>query len=101
MAKRVIIVALTFVPVVTILAVLVGIGMNPINSVEGVMSKYDSLKYWAKVKARTIHKYHRCARIIKAGDLYYREKIDFVNPPPGYVFAELCQQCGEQANDAV
>jgi hypothetical protein len=59
-----------------------------------MMSKYDSLKYWAKVKARTSHNCEKCGAIINKGDLYYKEKIDYGNPPPGFHFGELCEKCG-------
>lgn len=60
------------------------------------MRKYDSLKYWAKVKARIPHRCQRCNEFIDKGEYYYKEKIDFVNPPPGLIFGELCQKCGEE-----
>lgn len=46
------------------------------------MSKYNSLKYWAKVKARVPHHCQICGAIINKGEFYYKEKIDFVNPSP-------------------
>ena len=60
------------------------------------MSKYNNLKYWAKVKARVPHHCQNCGAIINKGEFYYREKIDFVNPPPGFDFKELCKKCGEE-----
>jgi len=59
------------------------------------MSKYDSLKYWAKTKARISHRCQRCGAIVNKGEFYYKEKIDFVNPPPGLHFGELCEKCGK------
>ena len=59
-----------------------------------IMSKYDNLKYWAKVRARIPHKCQKCRATINKGDLYYKEKIDFGNPPPGFYFGELCEKCG-------
>jgi hypothetical protein len=58
------------------------------------MSKYDDLKYWAKVKARVTHRCEKCEAIINNGDFYYKEKIDSVNPPPGFALGELCEKCG-------
>ena len=57
------------------------------------MGKYDGLKYWARVP----HRCQRCGTVIDNGEYYYKEKIDFVKPPPGLVFRELCQKCGEEA----
>jgi hypothetical protein len=59
------------------------------------MSKYDNLKYWAKVKARAPHRCQQCNTLIEKGEFYYKEKVDFVNPPPGFVLGELCQKCGD------
>jgi hypothetical protein len=53
------------------------------------MGKYDSLKYWAKVKARVPHRCQRCGAMIDKGEFYYKEKIDFVRPPPG-LFLGIC-----------
>ena len=58
------------------------------------MIKYDSLKYWAKVKARVPHKCQKCKASIGKGEYYYKEKIDFVNAP-SLVLGELCLRCGE------
>lgn len=46
------------------------------------MGKYDSQKYWAKVKARVPHRCQRCGIVSDKGEYYYKEKIDFVSPPP-------------------
>jgi hypothetical protein len=58
------------------------------------MSKYDGLKYWAKVKARVPHLCQKCGASINKGDLYFKEKVDFVNTPPGLALGELCEKCG-------
>lgn len=60
------------------------------------MSKYEGLKYWSRVKARVPHRCQRCGAQIGRGELYYKEKIDFVRPPPGLMFDELCEKCGEE-----
>lgn len=57
------------------------------------MNKYDDLKYWAKVKSRVTHRCEKCGLSINKGDFYFKEKIDFVNPPPGLVLEELCEKC--------
>ena len=59
------------------------------------MGKYDSLKYWAKVKARVPHRCQQCNALIEKGEFYYKERIDLVSPPPGFVFGELCHRCGD------
>lgn len=61
------------------------------------MVKYDSLKYWAKVRARVPHRCQRCGTVIGKGEYYYKEKLDFVSSPPGLVFGELCEKCGKDA----
>jgi len=60
------------------------------------MSKYESLKYWVKIKARVPHCCQKCGVTINKGEFYYKEKIDFVKPPPGLVFRELCEKCGHE-----
>ncbi len=60
------------------------------------MSKYDNLKYWAKIKARKPHHCQECGAVIDKAEYYYKEKIDFVNTPPGFVLKELCLKCGER-----
>jgi len=62
---------------------------------ERTISKYDSLKYWAKIKARVLHRCQRCEAIVNEGEFYYKQKINFVNPPPGFALGELCERCGE------
>ena len=59
------------------------------------MSKYENLKYWARVKARVSHRCQQCDTLIEKGEFYYKEKVDLVNPPPGFVLGELCQKCGD------
>ncbi|MFC1874669.1 hypothetical protein ACFLY3_00720 [Chloroflexota bacterium] len=54
------------------------------------MSKYENLKYWARVKARVSHRCQQCDTLIEKGEFYYKEKVDLVNPPPGFVLGELC-----------
>lgn len=63
---------------------------------EKAVSKYDSLKYWVRVKARVPHRCQGCGAIVNKGEFYYKEKIDFVNPPPGFALGELCEACGEK-----
>ncbi|MBA7614164.1 hypothetical protein ES703_21427 [subsurface metagenome] len=58
------------------------------------MSKYDSLKYWTKVKARIPHQCHRCGATVPKGEFYYKEKVDFVKPP-NLMLSELCPTCYE------
>lgn len=58
------------------------------------MGKYEGLKYWAKVKARVPHRCQKCGAAISKGEVYYKEKIDFVKPPPSLALGELCEGCG-------
>ncbi len=67
---------------------------SPTSGFERTMSKYDNLKYWAKVKARIPHDCQKCGALINKGDVYYKERIDFVNSPPGFILGELCEKCG-------
>ena len=60
------------------------------------MGKYESLKYWAKVKARVLHRCHNCDATIRKGDVYYKEKVNFVNPAPASILGELCEGCGQK-----
>jgi hypothetical protein len=69
--------------------------MSSTNTLGSVMSKYDDLKYWVKVEARVPHRCRKCGATVNKGESYYKEKFDFVKPPPGFVLAELCQSCGE------
>ena len=60
------------------------------------MNKYDSLKYWARVKARVPHRCQKCGAAINKGVFYYKEKVNFVNHPLGFHYGELCQKCGTE-----
>lgn len=64
-----------------------------------VVGKYDALKYWVRVKARAPHRCQACGVGIGKGEFYYRERIDFVRPPPGLVLGELCEKCGGELRD--
>ncbi len=61
------------------------------------MSKYDSLKYWARTKARITHYCRECGALVKQGDFYYKEKIDFVHPP-NIALGEVCDRCCEKTS---
>ena len=59
------------------------------------MGKYDHLKYWGSVKARTVHYCRKCGATINKGQFYYSEKLGdkflhIINPK------KLCQRCYEQ-----
>ncbi len=57
------------------------------------MSKYDSLKYWAEVKARTQHHCEKCDGLIAPGEVYYSEKLDGFVHAPHVRLRKLCQGC--------
>lgn len=58
-----------------------------------MISKYDKLKYWRKVKSRSCHKCSRCSAWIEPTELYYRETLGLVNPPPKTVLNAMCAGC--------
>jgi hypothetical protein len=65
------------------------------------MSKYDSLKYWKRTKARISHICQRCGVLVGKGEFYYKERIDYVNPPPSLILGELCERCAEETEIVV
>jgi len=65
------------------------------------MHKYESLKYWAKIKARIPHRCQRCGVTISKKEFYYKERIDFVKPPPGLILRELCERCSQHTINRV
>jgi len=58
------------------------------------MGKYDELKYWAVMKARVPHRCYKCGAEISKAELYYKERIDFVDAP-GLLLREMCFKCGK------
>jgi len=57
--------------------------------------KYERAKYLVWIKARIPHQCDKCGKQIEAGEFYYKEKID-MRPPPGLVFKEFCDRCGNE-----
>jgi len=57
------------------------------------MSKYNNLKYWAEVKARTPHCCEKCGSLIASGEVYYSEKLDGFVHTLRVRLGKLCQQC--------
>jgi hypothetical protein len=59
------------------------------------MTKYESVKYLVKQKARIQHECHRCGKLIKSGDFYFKEKID-MSKPPSLILYDFCIECIER-----
>lgn len=56
------------------------------------MSKYDSIKIWVQSTAKTPKICQSCKRhLIKAGDVYYREKLN--DPRINYIGKKICRDC--------
>jgi hypothetical protein len=56
------------------------------------MSKYDSLKFLKKTKARISHICDKCGHEINAGEIYYGESIGRVNAPR-IKLNKFCNKC--------
>jgi len=56
------------------------------------MSKYNSLKFLKKTKARVNHRCNKCGRIINSGSFYYAETIKdkFLHTLHNKKFCEDC-----------
>ena len=61
------------------------------------MSKYDSLKFLKKTKARYFYicENEKCRKEIKAGEFYYKESIGMVNAPR-IKLKKFCYECGKE-----
>ncbi len=59
------------------------------------MSKYDSLKFLKKTKARISHACDNCRVEIKKGEIYYPESIGRVNAPR-IKLRKFCKKCYEK-----
>lgn len=57
------------------------------------MTKYESAKYLVRKKARIQHECHGCGKLIKVGELYFKETVDMW-PPRTLVLFEFCEKCG-------
>lgn len=62
------------------------------------MSKYDSLKFLKKTKARISHTCYNCRTEINGGEIYYPESIGRVNAP-GIKLKKFCRKCYEKRGD--
>ncbi|MCI0638263.1 MAG: hypothetical protein L0Y70_04260 [Gemmataceae bacterium] len=65
------------------------------------MSKYNSLREYRLIKARTFHQCDGCERMIQAKEQYWAERLSGgVFRPPGMKFAKLCAACYENKQSA-
>ena len=62
------------------------------------MSKYNSIKFLKKTRARISHVCYKCRKEIKKGEIYYSESIGRINAP-GIKLNKFCRICYEQQGD--
>jgi len=62
------------------------------------MSKYDSVKEWARVRARISHTCDRCAALIESKTNYHSERLSGrISKPLGLYLGKLCVTCYERS----
>jgi len=59
------------------------------------MSKYDSIKFLKRTKARLAHICDNCGGEISQGDIYFPESIGKVNAP-GVRLKKFCKDCSDE-----
>jgi hypothetical protein len=62
------------------------------------MSKYNSIKYLKKTKARISHICECCNEEIKKGEIYYPESVGRINAP-GVKLRKFCMNCYKKYGD--